>query len=653
MITPSRTYGKGYNPPSPRSMIRRSSLRTWALLLLAVSLPLSSILLSFYKLHEDETTPVSDTLASFVQGSNRSRTKELILNSTESVSRSEKLHVVEVEPSLKAAKGSHKDQAEEETIQNPTTSPKDEQLPRERNESQFVTDALCPGCRYEPANLNLRRDNLRSDTCQTKIQDMLAADQNMSLAQAGADVALKLKKDGACIHCDPSSCSEQAKRYGRLDDMAPKARYATTHFLKAVPSDMRLPVAALGNLTGYFSDPKKCWPSRRYVSEFNPSIVVLPKHQIPQHIDRDKAVYLASYRVSTAHACLGDDPEANFKMIGSKWPAPDITYFGLSILDKDLSILDQTVVEVKTFMFQDPRLFVLGNNDLFFGSYSLIQPLWLVPPTVDVDEGFYKAKTISDPGGGKMEVTIGSKQWRPSDEDMDHHGKNFNYFVDSSNQSVAEYEPMQLKETLDLDVLYEPKKRINRTTIDTGARLPPPSFATVDELYLAQGRLRLSPFTRDRGGACCATITDPQGQNLLLGISHTKVVHFERTKEALTEMGIANNIYFSSFYAMKPFAPYTVVARTGRFCFGFPSKDEMQASGNPYGGMASATFMIGGTFYNCPRIHFVSGIVDKADDATKLIVAYGVNDCFSRFLVIEKSEVVRILFPGSYNETNV
>ena len=52
----------------------------------------------------------------------------------------------------------------------------------------------------------------------------------------------------------------------------------------------------------------------------------------------------------------------------------------------------------------------------------------------------------------------------------------------------------------------------------------------------------------------------------------------------------------------------------------------------------------GGKAFDCPRIHFVMGMIDKVDDASKVIISYGVNDCLSQFVTIEKSEIARMLW---------
>ena len=48
---------------------------------------------------------------------------------------------------------------------------------------------------------------------------------------------------------------------------------------------------------------------------------------------------------------------------------------------------------------------------------------------------------------------------------------------------------------------------------------------------------------------------------------------------------------------------------------------------------------------DCPRIHFVSGMSERANDPSKVLIAYGLNDCVSRVIEIEKEAIVEALFP--------
>eukprot|EP00977_Amphora_coffeiformis_P000251 scaffold75_cov165-Amphora_coffeaeformis.AAC.27 len=77
---------------------------------------------------------------------------------------------------------------------------------------------------------------------------------------------------------------------------------------------------------------------------------------------------------------------------------------------------------------------------------------------------------------------------------------------------------------------------------------------------------------------------------------------------------------------MEAGAPYAVVAQSGKFCLGFPDENEV-ATQNPYGrATTNKRLRLGGDYFDCPGIHFVSGMVDTPD-GDHLWIAYGVNDC--------------------------
>jgi hypothetical protein len=54
----------------------------------------------------------------------------------------------------------------------------------------------------------------------------------------------------------------------------------------------------------------------------------------------------------------------------------------------------------------------------------------------------------------------------------------------------------------------------------------------------------------------------------------------------------------------------------------------------------------------CPQITSISGITETAHDSSKVILSYGINDCVSRFVEIDKSEIVRLLFHPTATVTN-
>ena len=95
---------------------------------------------------------------------------------------------------------------------------------------------------------------------------------------------------------------------------------------------------------------------------------------------------------------------------------------------------------------------------------------------------------------------------------------------------------------------------------------------------------------------------------------------------------------------MEAGAPYSVVARSGKFCLGFPDEDEIGTQ-NPYGrATISRKLRLGGDFFDCPAIHYVSGLVDTPD-GDHLWIAYGIADCSPRMIKVRKADVLRMLFP--------
>ena len=151
-------------------------------------------------------------------------------------------------------------------------------------------------------------------------------------------------------------------------------------------------------------------------------------------------------------------------------------------------------------------------------------------------------------------------------------------------------------------------------------------------------------FVHDRGSTCCVDILH-QGQRYLLGISHPKTPYPGK----FLPSNVVPNTYFSRFYAFQDQPPYTVVARTGKFCLGYPAKDD-NSQQHPLWDLTASNrthdyLMFGGTHMRtCPRIHFVLGMVDKYNDDDKIVVSYGVGDCLSRFVELDKADIAKLLW---------
>eukprot|EP00536_Pseudo-nitzschia_multiseries_P014885 jgi/Psemu1/262503/estExt_Genewise1Plus.C_7820019 len=231
---------------------------------------------------------------------------------------------------------------------------------------------------------------------------------------------------------------------------------------------------------------------------------------------------------------------------------------------------------------------------------------------------------------------------------------------------------------------------------------PKPSFENI-EAELFPGRNDL--FLVDRGSACCTRIkaheilgtketrnhnnendnendndkheTDYENdEDLLVAIVHPKTPY--PGKRLPKE--VRPNTYLSRFIAFLPREPYTIMAISGKFCFGYPAEKELghhhqqqqqQQNNNAMNTPEYVHYLRMGTMeMNCPRIHFTTGMVDKANiseimkhfanedgkedisnhdhdrnDAEEdaVIVGFGVSDCLARFAEVMKSDIIDML----------
>ena len=170
------------------------------------------------------------------------------------------------------------------------------------------------------------------------------------------------------------------------------------------------------------------------------------------------------------------------------------------------------------------------------------------------------------------------------------------------------------------------------THIDDNDSIPS-SFATTEEIDFPALGIQESLLTRGRGSACCIEIQH-DNQPYLVGIQHSKTPS-QRNKQL--PVNVTANHYLSSLYAFEKHAPYRIVAQSGWFCLGF-NRDA------PLTQATSWRKLILGRTFNCPRIHFVSGMTIKADDPNTVIIAYGVNDCLSNFVEVAVSDISQLLF---------
>ena len=418
---------------------------------------------------------------------------------------------------------------------------------------------------------------------------------------------------------------------------------------------------------------------------------------------------MASFRVSNQNYCFHPEDRKRMMGTGGggggkKDSAGTKDYLGLALLTKDLRILTSVVVNLKPVGFpaaEDFRLFVL-HNQLYVNSYDLIAPLWLLdrppPPsylssstgtatqhTGATNTNYVMVPTVFGNEKNEFMVWVGKQNACAGCNRPNACGKNLNYFVPGSNSIINEEggstttttsnrshalveiwpSPPHVVHSMDLT---QPCRRADKPSQTFASQDSPiRSFATIDEKLFPgiPHHNNRGMFTRGRGGTCCIELPRPKQQQqeqpvshltknqvMLVGIQHSKTP-WRRGRGAAH--ALQANHYLSSFYAFEPTPPYRLIAQSGYFCLPFASSvkkaNSSSSSTTPFSNTiiqatAWRTLKLGNeTFANCPRIHFVSGMVLlNAADGGDAIVSYGVNDCYSKFLRIPQDEILRLLY---------
>ncbi|KAL3911420.1 MAG: hypothetical protein SGILL_007288 [Bacillariaceae sp.] len=190
-----------------------------------------------------------------------------------------------------------------------------------------------------------------------------------------------------------------------------------------------------------------------------------------------------------------------------------------------------------------------------------------------------------------------------------------------------------------------------------------PSFKTIDEELFPEQLGRI--FLGDRGSACCTEMVDPVlNKTVNVAVVHPKT----RFPGKNLPEGVFPNTYLSRWIAFSPEHPYRIVARSGMFCLGYPSDIDGLVKNITNDNVASGSYQyplattemnplsFGGVPHNCPRIHFVMGLIDKIVDdendhgntthSDSVLISYGVSDCLSRIVEVSKADIHAMLWPN-------
>jgi hypothetical protein len=468
------------------------------------------------------------------------------------------------------------------------------------------------------------------------------------------------------------------EHYWRYDEAAPPVQNAKVYQVQSLPTDYRLGSSAKKNLTEYLLQRQNRYPQKLHVFEINPSITALPpRYRVPLSFDDDNnnniPLYLASYRITTNHNC-GTNVKALMYGDGDYSAAKKMrktNFLGLALLKDDLTVLADVVVMMnnthlpRPFSFSDFRLYTLHDElylttSLFIGRLELGLPERESSTTTNSDTFLTGEKSpfvqLQHVDTTRQFSVFFSKKFACPTVFNRHEvsSKNLLYFVDDNNNIMTEYflsttnndvrainfqkkcQPIFPKKSKEDD--EEPK------TTSSSVSPPKKNVPTFRNFHEKQFPRQASSFLLgDRGSACCVRMNDQwTGREYLAGVSHPKTPY---PGKQLPE-GVIPNIYLSRFFAMEASPPYTIVARTGAFCFGYPRTEEIQGFTTLWHDRVDTMFMSEDTF-DCPRIHFVMSMIDNVADDSQVVISYGVSDCNSRFITVNKVDIQAMLWPAA------
>lgn len=439
---------------------------------------------------------------------------------------------------------------------------------------------------------------------------------------------------------------------------------------------------------------------------YNPSLVALPRELWPPRLlqstnDNETDMYLATFRLYLGSNCFGPNPQRLLMKAGEQ-----ANLLGVALLDATtMAVRQSIVVDInagplppdaavnfywKSFRqpLEDCRVFVRIEQDQRSVLQLVCNAIGLTIQLTDAEA----ATTNTRGTGSKVE-----------NGDIVYPYVYPNLYSDADAFSMALVEPPTLlvhgKEAKNMNIFHALNNEKQQQAYlqvypqphwyqewgeGTAAQQAPvrgemkSSFRTPDASYtilaseqqLGRGSNRTvveQPFlppSNDRGTACCIQLELPLLSNtattqttttVLVGLTHTKLPgrqnpYWERDKRhryhANTTTTWGWNRYLSRFVAYQAQPPFGVVAQSGWLCLHFGGvHDTLHGPLNVLDGpmRGAALDVFGTTYQDCPAIHFASSITSSATNVSQAVIGYGVNDCYARFVVVEKEEIAERL----------
>ena len=507
--------------------------------------------------------------------------------------------------------------------------------------------ALIIGCYLLPGPTQLNVVNNALDDRESRHVSDISSSSKMAVNEKTSSKR-RMKHHQDKIHAvDPI-------RYDKISSLLVSS-FGAVHQLPSIPEKRRMrpgvygnytiPKDAVTNLTYFLQSRLRDDEEERPLYLYNPSLSPLAldngsfvDNLIDGHL-QSEAMYIATYRVSNFGNCHGP---------GRGVPDTYRNYLGIALLDKDLNILQNgaesydAVIDLNAQLFgtkrgriqqflQDCQIYTAARNNSDGRDKLLLLQCneYVMPIRVQIiTEGDLETPTerneitLKNHYGTKLQLSVLQKP-----HSITRNGKNMHHL----GSGYIETWPSGPHEWIQVDFSSNPFH--NSQTIKSPGIEPEPSFTTLDKNLI----------DRDSGSACCVPIqwSDDYGERqLLLGFSHRK------TRKAPKKDSYN---YVSRLYAFEPAPPFNIVAKSGFFCLGFANNnpDDAEAKGSKneqlFGSTNEYKLSINNEVYDCPRIHFVTGIIEKIDDDETVIVSYGVNDCYPRMLEVKKEYLVDLL----------
>mmetsp|Transcript_12671 Transcript_12671/g.25315 ORF Transcript_12671/g.25315 Transcript_12671/m.25315 type:complete len:613 (-) Transcript_12671:314-2152(-) len=469
--------------------------------------------------------------------------------------------------------------------------------------------------------------------------------------------------------------------------------YGVVHLLPAIPKHRRMTLDQVHNLTYFLESRERPNLDDHPLYIYNPMLLPLNKEIMDETIIRDLTLgeedstvaYVAVFRLSNFANCHGP---------GRGVPETFRNYLGIALLDKDLNIVKDrahgnylnVIIDVNQDLFdanwnyckipkhpefsllkqwmQDCQL-IAAHPKLSKTRNQLIllcnEYAW--PVLLQRERAPTRVAPMDDGKHDKSKIYFKNKYGRGlhltairHPNELLEYGKNLHFFTagaDANGPGFLEIWAAGPHTVLPVTFEGYPFVRpgVPPRPMESKAPEPNASYVTLD----ARRPEDTGDVLRDRdnGSACCVPIIWRDGsghkRKLLMGVSHTKT----RRGKAIKKSKMYN--YVSRLYAFDPIPPFDIIARSGYFCLGFglnkfldnPQHDEAEQSDNDqvWGATNEYKLNVRDDFFECPRIHFVSGITEKIDDPDTVVISYGINDCYPRVLEVSKNFLVQLLLP--------